>query len=209
MSLADTINASARRLPKWPLYLIAPIPIIWIYWLGIAGQLGPDPAKKIEHELGLWSLWILIAILCVTPLRRWFGINLLKFRRTLGHVAFFYVLAHLLTWLVLDIQFLWGQIWADILKRPYITIGMAAFIFLIPLMLTSNNRALRRMGAASWQRLHQLTYLVVILGGVHFVMVRKGWQLEPIIYLAAILFLVGLRVAWGRLRLWRREPRNA
>ncbi len=199
MSLADRVNAAVRRVPKWSLYPLGAIPILWIYWRGITGGLGADPAKKIEHQIGLWAVWILIAVLTVTPLRRWVGVNLIRLRRPLGHLAFFYVVAHLLTWLVLDIQLRWGEIWTDIVKRPYITIGMVAFLVLIPLMWTSGDKAVRRLGAARWQRLHKFTYLVAILGGAHFVMVRKGWQLEPVVYLAVIAALVGLRVFWGKL----------
>jgi len=125
-------------------------------------------------------------------LRRHAGVNLLKFRRAIGLTAFFYVSVHLAVWLILDVQIM-AQVWADIVKRPYVTIGMLSFLMMVPLALTSSNRAIRWMGAAQWQRLHRLTYGVALLGGLHFVMLSKGFQLEPIIYLSVIAALVSLR----------------
>ena len=202
--LVDSINTRLRRWPDWPLYVLGVIPVVWIYWLGLTGQLGVDPVKVIEHRLGLWALWLLLAGLAITPLARWTGLRLVKFRRAVGLLAFFYVAAHLLTWLVLDVQIL-SQVWADILKRPYITIGMAAFVLMIPLAATSNNWSIRRLGAMNWQRLHRLTYGVVLLGALHFVMLAKGFQLEPLIYLGLAVGLVALRLRPRR----RARPRPA
>ena len=148
--------------------------------------------KAIEHRLGLWALWLLIATLAVTPLMKFAGLRLLQFRRALGVLAFFFVLVHVLVWLVLDVQIL-SQVWADILKRPYITIGMAAFVMMLPLAITSNNWSVRKLGAPRWRSLHKLTYPVAILGGVHFVMLVKGWQVEPLWYLGVIVMLIALR----------------
>ena len=203
-SLVDSMNTRLRRWPDWPLYVLGVIPVVWIYWLGLTGQLGVDPVKVIEHRLGLWALWLLLAGLAITPLARWTGLRLVKFRRAVGLLAFFYVAAHLLTWLVLDVQIL-SQVWADILKRPYITIGMAAFVLMIPLAATSNNWSIRRLGAMNWQRLHRLTYGVVLLGALHFVMLAKGFQLEPLIYLGLAVGLVALRLRPRR----RARPRPA
>ncbi|MEO0677021.1 MAG: protein-methionine-sulfoxide reductase heme-binding subunit MsrQ [Pseudomonadota bacterium] len=188
------INRFARKLPAWPIYLIAPVPVVWIYYQGIVGALGVDPAKEIEHTLGLWSLWILIAGLALTPLKDHVGLNLLKFRRAIGVTAFFYVLAHLLTWLVLDVQF--QNVWADIVKRPYITIGMAAFALMIPLTLTSNNWAVRKLGGGLWRKIHKATYAVLILGALHWLLLVKGFQWEPILYSAVIATLLLARVKW-------------
>ncbi|MEM6586161.1 MAG: protein-methionine-sulfoxide reductase heme-binding subunit MsrQ [Pseudomonadota bacterium] len=196
------LNRIARRLPTWPIYALAPLPIIWIYWLGMTGALGVDPAKTIEHELGLWSLWILIAGLAITPLRDHLGLNLVKFRRAIGVTAFIYVLAHLLTWLVLDVQF--QNVWADIAKRPYITVGMAAFALMIPLTLTSNNWSVRKLGASAWRRLHKATYAVLILGALHFLLLTKGFQWEPILYAAVIVALLLARVKWRPMGAWLR-----
>ena len=157
-------------------------------------EYGVEPIDRLEREYGEVGLQLLIIGLCITPLRRYTGINLLKFRRAIGLVAFFYVTLHLLVWLLLDVQIL-SQIWADILKRPYITVGMAGFVLMLPLALTSNNGAVRRLGPA-WRRLHRLTYGVAILGGLHFMMLSKGFQLEPLVYIFVILVLLAVRVPW-------------
>lgn len=200
MSYADTINRTARKVPAWPLYILGALPVVWIYYQGLTGALGIDPVKKIEHQLGEWALWLLIAGLCVTPLRKYAGLNLLKFRRAVGLLAFFYVLAHFLTWLLLDLQLYWGQIGKDIVKRPYITVGFAAFLLLIPLAVTSNNWSIRKMGGTAWRRLHWLIYPAVLLGGLHFIWLAKGFQLEPLLYMTAILALLASRLRWN----WQR-----
>ena len=197
MAIVDSLNAGLRRLPAWPLYYLGALPVFWLFWQGFGDELGVDPVKAIEHQLGLWGLWWLIASLAVTPLMRMAGLRLLKFRRAIGVLAFFYVLAHLLVWLILDVQ-IPSQIWADILRRPYITVGMAAFLMLVPLALTSNDWSLRRLGPVRWRRLHRLAYLAIPLGAVHFTMLVKGWQIEPLLYLAAILALLALRLRHQR-----------
>ncbi|MBY6155914.1 protein-methionine-sulfoxide reductase heme-binding subunit MsrQ [Pseudooceanicola nitratireducens] len=190
--LTQAINQGARRVPTWVLYIVGAVPPIWLFIAGLTGGLGVDPVKAMEHQMGEWALWLLIAGLCITPLRRFAGLNLLRFRRAIGLLAFFYIVGHLLVWLVLDVQIL-SQIWRDILKRPYITIGMAAFVLLIPLAVTSNNLSIRRMGAR-WRQLHKLVYLAAVLGAVHFVMLVKGFQYEPLIYLGVVLALLALRL---------------
>lgn len=194
---AQTINGALRRVPAWPLYILAVIPPALLFYLGVTGQLGIDPVKKMEHEIGLYGLWVLIATLAVTPLRRLTGISLIRYRRALGLIGFFYIVCHLAVWLFLDVQ-IWSQIWADILKRPYITIGMGAFALMIPLAITSNNWSIRKL-RKNWGKLHKLVYPAVLLGGIHFVMLRKGWQIEPLAYLAVIIVLLLARISWSRL----------
>ena len=135
---------------------------------------------------------LLILGLAISPLRRHLGLNLMKFRRAIGILTFSYVALHLLVWLVLDVQ-VPSQIWADIVKRPYITVGMAAFLLMLPLAITSNNWSVRKMGPA-WRKMHRLVYLAAILGGLHYVMLAKGFQIEPLIYLLVILGLLALRL---------------
>ncbi|WP_416883637.1 protein-methionine-sulfoxide reductase heme-binding subunit MsrQ [Marivita sp.] len=195
--MVDVINTTLRRIPAWVLYVLAPIPVIALFYLGLTGELGIDPAKRIEHELGLWSLWLLIAGLAVTPLRRWPGVNLLKFRRAIGVITFFYLLAHLLTWLALDVQF--QNVWADIVKRWYITVGMAAFVLMLPLALTSNNWSVKRLGALTWRKLHKLVYPIAVLGALHFLLLVKGFQWEPILYAAVIAGLLLSRIRTDRI----------
>jgi sulfoxide reductase heme-binding subunit YedZ len=189
--LKDKVNTVTRKLPTWPVYLLGALYPVWLLYQGLTGGLGVDPVKVMEHSLGEAGLQLLILGLVVTPLRKFTGITLLKFRRSIGLLAFFYIFLHLLVWLVLDVQIL-SQIWADILKRPYITIGMAGFVLMLPLVVTSNNWSVRRLGRR-WNRLHKLTYGVALLGGLHFVMLVKGFQIEPLVYAAVILVLLALR----------------
>jgi methionine sulfoxide reductase heme-binding subunit len=193
--LAERVNSAVRRVPVWLVYVLGLLPAPWFLYLGLTGGLGVEPIKALEHELGLVALQLLIAGLAITPLRRFAGVNLIRFRRALGVLTFTYVALHLLVWLVLDVQDP-ARIWADIVKRPYITIGMVGFLLMLPLAMTSNNWSVRRLGPR-WRQLHKLTYIVVILGAVHFVMLSKGFQLEPLAYLAAILILLALRLPFG------------
>lgn len=188
----DRVNSALRRIPVWLVYLAGMAPAPWLVWLGATGGLGVEPIQALEHRLGELALQVLIAGLAVTPLRRWTGLNLIRFRRAIGLIAFYYVTCHLLVWLLLDVQIL-ALIWADILKRPYITVGMFAFVMLVPLALTSNNWSVRRLGVR-WRLLHRLVYVAAILGALHFVMLAKGFQIEPLIYLGVVLGLLILRL---------------
>jgi methionine sulfoxide reductase heme-binding subunit len=192
MPMTDRINAGLRRVPIWPLYIIGALPPFWYLYLGLTGGLGAEPISALEHRLGLLGLQFLLVGLAVTPLRRFAGINLVRFRRAIGLLAFYYISMHLLTWLVLDIRDP-ARIWADIVKRPYITVGMVGFVALVPLAVTSNNASVRKL-RKRWRQLHWLVYPAVVLGAVHFVMLRKGWQVEPLVYLAIAAILLALRL---------------
>ena len=192
LGLADRINRAARRVPVWAVYCVYLLPVPWLLYQGSVGDLGRDPVKRLEHELGEIALQLVIIGLAITPLRRFANINLIKFRRAIGVLTFVYVCLHILVWAVLDVQTL-DRVWADILKRPYITIGMASFLLLLPLAITSNNVSVRKLGVA-WRRLHKLAYPAAILGGIHYVWLAKGFQLEPLVYLTVILCLLGLRL---------------
>lgn len=188
----DWINQLLRKVPTWLVYIVGLIPVPLFLYLAQTGGLGREPIKALEHELGELGLKLIIVGLAITPLRKAIGLNLIKFRRAIGVLAFTYVALHLLVWLVLDVGIL-SQIWADILKRPYITIGMVGFVVMIPLAVTSNNWSVKRLGV-KWRRLHQLTYVVAVLSGVHFIMIVKGIQLEPLIYMVIILALLAYRL---------------
>jgi sulfoxide reductase heme-binding subunit YedZ len=196
MAFVERINQGARRVPTWAVYLLYLVPAPWFFYQALTGGLGPDPVKPLEHEYGQIALQLLIIGLCITPLRRYLGLNLIKFRRTFGVLAFTYATLHLAVWAFLDVQTL-DRVIADIIKRPYITIGMAAFLLLLPLALTSNNWSVRKLGPR-WRRLHLLTYPAVVLGGLHFIWLVKGLQFEPLIYMAVILGLLALRLRWAR-----------
>lgn len=192
MNVVDRLNGWLRRVPAWPVYILGVVHIVWLVWLAATGGLGVEPISALERALGEAGLKMLIVGLMITPLRRFAGINLIRFRRAIGLTAFLYITAHLAVWLVLDLQS-FGRIWEDILKRPFITIGMVGFTLMIPLAVTSNNWFVRRLGPF-WRRLHKLVYLIALLGGVHFVMLRKGFQIEPLIFLAVVLILLAARI---------------
>jgi methionine sulfoxide reductase heme-binding subunit len=192
--LAQFLNGWLRRLPTWPVYVAGIVPaMVYFYW-AVSNQFGADPLQVLERQLGKWALQLLILTLLVTPLRKWTGISLLKFRRAFGLLAFCYVCSHLLTWVVLDKQFYWSEILSDLYKRPYIIIGMTAFLALIPLAITSNNRSIRALGAARWKNLHRLSYVAIILGAVHYLLLVKAWPPEPILYVAGAILLVLIRI---------------
>ncbi|MCH2165276.1 MAG: protein-methionine-sulfoxide reductase heme-binding subunit MsrQ [Marinovum sp.] len=191
--MADRLNGVARKVPTGAVYLLFLLPAPWFFYLAANGQMGVEPINTLERKYGEMALQLLILGLAITPLRQYLGINLIRFRRAIGLLAFAYVAMHLLVWLVLDVGIL-SQIWADILKRPYITVGMGGFALMIPLAITSNNMSIRKLGP-KWRKLHRLTYGVVLLGALHFLMLSKGFQLEPLIYAALIGGLLLTRLA--------------
>ena len=202
-SRAQIAAPSWRDLPHPPkivVYIVGFAPAVWWFWLGTTDRLGADPMRALEHALGLWALRFLIASLAITPLRQLTGVNLLRYRRALGLLAFYYALLHLTTYLVLDQGLNLDAIWADILKRLYITIGMVCFVVLLPLAVTSNNLAIRRLGGKAWQRLHRFVYLAAILAALHFLMSVKSWPIEPVIYALIVAILLGYRLVRSLMR---------
>jgi sulfoxide reductase heme-binding subunit YedZ len=190
---AQSVGGALQRIPKWLVYAVGMVPAVAYFSLGVMDRLGADPLKVLEHELGQWALRFLIVCLCVTPLRQTTGINLLRYRRAIGLLAFYYAALHLTTYLVLDQGLDWPAIWADIVKRPYITIGMASFTLLVPLALTSNNASIRRLGGRAWSRLHRLVYLAAAGAAAHYVLLVKSWPLEPLVYAAIVVALLAYR----------------
>jgi sulfoxide reductase heme-binding subunit YedZ len=187
------LNGALRRVPPWTLYIFGAAWAAWLFWLGLTGGLGAEPITELEHRYGELAINLLVAGLAITPLRKHLGVNMMPFRRAIGVLCFFFVIAHLLVWAVLDVQTV-ARVWADIVDRPYITIGMAAFLLLVPLGVTSNNWSVRRMGAAAWRKVHKLVYPAAVLGALHYVWLAKGFQWEPLLYMAAILGLLALRL---------------
>lgn len=207
MQMVQSINGGLRRIPAWTIYIVGAVYALWEFWRAL-NQIGPyliEPINVLERAYGEVALILLVVGLTVTPLRKWTGVNLIKFRRAIGVTAFFYLLAHFLVFAVLDVQSV-SRVWTEIVKRPYVTVGMASLLMLIPLAVTSNNLSVRKLGAATWRKMHKLTYPAAILGGIHYLWLVKGFQLEPIIYLLVILGLVGTRYA-SLLRL--RQPAKA
>ena len=195
--MIDAINLFVRRVPAWSVYVLGLLIFGFIMALVITNNAGPDPVKALEKGLGERGLQFLVVALCITPLR-WAGINAVKFRRAVGLVAFGFVTLHFATWVVLDMGLRWSEILSDLYKRPYILIGFGAFIAMIPLAITSNNRSVKRLGAGMWRRLHWLAYPATLAGAVHFVMIGKVYAWDSLFYLAVVIAVLVAR--WVRTR---------
>lgn len=192
-----------RRVIKPVLFVVCALPLLSVVWaaFGIGGaSLGTNPVEAIQDTFGQWGLRFIVITLAVTPLRDWFNMPwLVQLRRMLGLYAFFYVLMHFLTWLVLDQGLYWSGILEDIAKRPFITIGFTALLLLVPLAVTSTNKMMRRLGKR-WKSLHRLIYGISLLGVWHYYWQVKSDTTEPLIYLAIVLVLLGWRVWKARSR---------
>ncbi len=200
MNTTDTI----RFLGKPVIFVLCLLPAILVVTdaFEITGRLGANPIEAIQDRFGEWTLRFLMITLAVTPLRHITGWNWLpRFRRMLGLFAFFYVLMHFLTWLILDQGMLLAAIAEDILERPFITIGFVAFLLLIALAVTSPLAVRRRM-RRRWQQLHYTVYVVAVLGVWHYWWQVKQDTREPLIYAAILAALLGYRV-WRRYRFRR------
>ena len=159
-----------------------------------SGGLGADPVAEIEHRLGLWALRFLMLTLAITPLRQATQQPVfIRFRRMLGLYTFFYATMHLTAYLVLDLRGYWAQIFEEIAKRPYITVGFTAWLLLVPLAITSTQAAIRRLGR-NWARLHKLVYAVGVLAVLHFWWLVKSDVREPALYAAILAALLGWRI---------------
>ena len=196
-------------LPKTAVHLAALTPLailswqIWSVAKTGSNALGADPVAEIEHRLGLWALRLLLLTLAITPLRQLTGWNVLvRFRRMLGLYAFAYATLHFAAYLGLDLRGYWMQVFEDIAKRPYITVGFLAWLLLVPLAITSTSGWIKRLGRR-WARLHLLVYAIAVLAVLHFWWLVKSDIREPALYAAIAALLLGWR-AWRR---WK--PRTA
>ncbi len=193
-------NRKIRWIVKPALFILALLPLAFLIHRGVNNDLGANPVETVNRFTGAWVLRFLLITLAVTPLRRLSGWNgLLRYRRMLGLFAFFYACLHFLSYAWLDQYFVFPDIVKDVAKRPYITVGFACFLLLIPLAATSTKGMVRRLGARRWQRLHQLVYLIGIGGIVHFLWLVKSDITQPVIYGAILALLLGFRV-WDRMR---------
>lgn len=188
-------------------------PLGWLGYRAAIGDLTANPISFITNTLGDWTFRILLASLAATPLRIVTGWSWpITLRRLLGLFAFFYALLHFSVWVVLDHFFDWGALGADIVKRPYITVGMAALLLLIPLAATSTTGMIKRLGGVTWRRLHSLVYATGVLASLHYLWLAKKVNPEPYYYIAVLVLLLGVRAGdWARRRLARdrREPSPA
>jgi len=203
--------AHKRRTPtgvivaKVVVHALALTPFAWLLWkvrdVATTGSnvLGADPVAEIEHFLGLWAIRFLMLALAITPLRQWTGqAVLVRFRRMLGLYAFFYASVHFSAYLGLDLRGYWTQIFEEIAKRPYITVGFAAWLLLVPLAVTSTTGWIRRLGR-NWVRLHKLVYAIGVLAVLHFWWLVKSDIREPALYAAILSVLLG----WRAVKAWR------
>lgn len=173
--------------------------IVWDVW---RQTLGPDPVAQLEHRTGDWALRLLLLTLAMTPLRRLTGwAKFIRYRRMLGLFAFFYATLHFTIYLAIDLGGFWTQVFAEIVKRPYITVGFLAWLLLIPLAVTSTRDMMRRLGRR-WQQLHRLVYLIALLGVLHFLwLVKSGQKIavrEPLIYFGVFAGLLLMRIRWSQ-----------
>jgi sulfoxide reductase heme-binding subunit YedZ len=199
-------RARAARAPRWlkpALFVLCLVPAAWVIWAlysdfaRTTSFLGANPITEAEHFTGKWTLRFLIVTLSITPLRRLTGWNwLVRYRRMFGLFAFSYAALHLSMYIGVDMFFDFGDIVHDVVKHPYITIGMAAFLLLIPLAVTSTNAMVRRLGGARWRSLHRLVYVVAVLGVIHFWWAVKKDITEPLIYAFIFGVLFVARIIW-------------
>jgi sulfoxide reductase heme-binding subunit YedZ len=178
-------------------HVLALIPISLLAYRALHDQLGADPIAAITHQTGDWTLRFLLLSLAMTPLRLLIKKSWpIRFRRMIGLYAFFYASLHFAVYLFLDLGSYWSQIGADIIKRPFITVGFAAWLLLIPLAITSNQWMMRKL-KKNWIKLHKVVYVIGILGVVHYYWLVKSDIREPLMYAAILLTLFGIRL-WHR-----------
>lgn len=189
---------------KPAVFVLALLPLAWLAWGAWQNLLGANPIEYITRSLGEWTLRFLLLTLSISTVRRLAGwVQGLRIRRMLGLFAFFYGTLHLLSYLWLDQFFDWEEIWLDILDRPFITVGMLAFVFMTPLAATSFNKAMRKMGR-NWLRLHMLIYPLTVLGVLHFwwLAESKSRLAMPQLYAVILAILLGERLYQAAKRRW-------
>ena len=198
MRLNDLIGRWVR-----PIFVVGGIvPLLLLVARLLQDDLGANPAEALEHSTGFTALWFLLSSLCATPLRKLTGLAAFtRLRKPLGLWAFFYALVHLSCYLVFDQSLLFGEIWYDIRKRPYITVGFSAFLILLTLAVTSPNRVMRWLGGKRWQAIHRMVYVAAVLGVLHFLWLVKRDVSRPVIAGVVLLALLVLRLP----QVWRRK----
>ena len=189
-----TINTLFRSLPVPLIYFTLLIPIPLYFFLGIINKLGPDPLRYLEHKYGELGLIFLLITLSISPLLRYAKINLMKFRRCIGLVAFYYIVSHISVYFFLDIGLSLDILISDLKKRYYIIAGFFAFVLLIPLALTSNNISVQKLNIMTWKKIHSLIYIAIMLSIFHFILMSKTWTTELYFYTATTLIIFFLKI---------------
>jgi sulfoxide reductase heme-binding subunit YedZ len=206
------VTRRARLSVKAGAWVLCLLPLAFLGLWAWRGDLTANPISFVTNWLGDWALRILLVSLALTPLRHLTGMAWpMPLRRLLGLFAFVYVCLHFTVWLAVDHFFDWHQMGTDIAKRPYITVGMAALLALIPLAATSTSRMVKRLGAPAWRRLHRLAYAAGILASVHFLWLAKVGRKEQYVYAAILVLLLGVRLwyaAHRRMRTWIAQTRE-
>ena len=183
------------KFNKILIFINSLVPLAFLAWDAFRGNLGANPTEFFLRTTGVLTLVFLLITLLITPLRKYFGWNqLIKFRRMLGLYAFFYGFLHLITYSIFDKSLSVSAIVSDVWQRPFIAVGMFAFFLLIPLAITSTNAMIKRLGGKNWSKLHKLTYLVAILGVIHFWMIVKSDVTYPFLFGAVLLGLFWFRI---------------
>lgn len=202
------MEARGRIALKLVVWAVCLGPLVDLIWRAVAGDLGANPIDFVTDRLGDWALRLLLASLAMTPLRIVAGLSWpVQLRRLLGLFAFAYVVMHFSVWILIDHFFAWGQMARDIVKRPYITVGMLALLLLVPLAATSTAAMIRRLGARAWRRLHRLAYVAAALGVLHFLWLAKVGVIDPYYYAAVLTILLGVRAGDALRRLVQRRRR--
>lgn len=201
------MSRRSESVAKPLLFIVCLVPAALLAWWAFHDGLGPNPVRELEDRTGEWTLRFLALTLAVTPLRKLTGWNALaRYRRMLGLFTFFYACAHVSMWAGVDWFFDWGAMAGEIVKHRYILVGMATFVMLVPLALTSTKASVRRLGGARWARLHRLVYVCAIGGTVHYLWAVKKDTLFPLTYLVTFALLLGMRLLWTRARPRVRVP---
>ena len=182
------------RYLKPSIFFLCLIPFFIITYKIYFNQLGPEPVKEITHHTGEWTLIFVCLTLAMSSLKRFTNLSIwIKFRRTLGLFVFFYATLHLLTYVVIDYRLDWQQIFDDVLKKKYIFVGFAAWLLLIPLVITSSQKMVKLL-KHNWKKLHRLIYVIAIFGALHFIWLSKTIFFKPLIFISIILVLLSLRI---------------
>jgi len=205
------VSRRLRIALKAAVWAVCLLPLGVLVYQFQSDDLGANPIDYITRTLGDWTLRILLASLALTPIRLLFNISWqMHLRRLLGLFACFYAWLHFAVWIVLDHFFDWGEMLDDILKRPYITVGVIAVALLVPLAATSTARAVKRLGGANWRRLHRLVYVISVLGVLHYLWLAKKGVNGPFIYAGILGVLLSIRwLDWCRRLVRRRQARLA
>jgi methionine sulfoxide reductase heme-binding subunit len=184
---------------KAVLFFVCLVPLARLFWLGFNDDLSANPVEFVERSTGYWALFILMLTLSITPIRLLSGIVWpVQLRRMLGLFMFFYAVLHISTYVWLDYSFMWVDISKDIIKHPYVLVGFSAFLLTIPLAATSNNAMMRQL-KTRWKKLHQLVYVIAVLGVVHFWWLVKKDIREPLLFATVLFFLLGIRFYYKHL----------